>query len=505
MRRSLLAVATLSISGAHAQVVVSAESLRVMVPQGQESVEVLVLSTTTAEPVAYCLDFDAPLQRSPTSTVGSGCGTPGELVGSVDQGGIGFSWNPYAIAMVPNGRLFVAEFSGARRTYEVTAELQYVTRFFSPIETELAPSPVTVGITFNEDTGTLWWTNAEVQGFDVRRILLLEGTLDGAETGRRIEIPVPPTGPPPANTGYPRGASYDPATTLFYYVDVARGELWAIDTLGVVPQGYPQVLSAYPSASIGNTLDVFGGSLGGPAGVRIEVPSGAVVLDWERVVVTDRLGTDLGLETPLGAIYAQGWYPVGSTARSRLDPNGVMYATFSCCTGGPRGVAAIRPVPLSPTWLSLTDWSGTIPAGGSVQVPLTFRAGQRAPGEYRSTLVVEDISGLVLASVPLTMVVTPDTPAEPGPDRADASLIVAPNPVRGRANVTLELAADERVRLAVYDVLGREVLVLAEGPRSAGALDVVLDATGLRPGLYVLRAQFPDLGRTLSHRLTVAE
>jgi len=324
-------------------------------------------------------------------------------------------------------------------------------------------------------------------------------------TGRRIEIPVPQTGPPPVNTGYPKGASYDPATKRFYYVDVARREIWAIDTLGVVPPGYPVSLAAYPGASIGQTLETIGGGSGGPEGVRLEVSAGANLLDWERVVVTDPLGSNLGLETPLGAIYAQGWYPVGSTARSRLDPNGVMYVTFSCCTGGPDGVAAIRPVPLSPTWLSLTAWSGTIPAGGSVELALTFRAGARAPGEYRSTLVVEDTTGAVLTSVPLTLVVTPDTPAEPGPDRAGATLNVSPNPVRGRATVTLVLEQGGSVRLGVYDLLGREVLALIDGTRSAGAHDVVLDVVGLRPGLYLLRGHFPDRATTLAYRFTVAE
>src|SRR5690606_11181113 len=45
---------------------------------------------------------------------------------------------------------------------------------------------------------------------------------------------------------------------------------------------------------------------------------------------------------------------------------------------------------------------------------------------------------------------------------------VYPNPFRARATVTYALPAHGRVRVAVYDVLGREVAVLAEGMQQAG-------------------------------------
>jgi len=492
MRAILVVIAAFTVArGSDGQVVTSPESLRVVVAQGQEATNILLLQGA-GEAVPYCLDVNTPTQRWPAPSLGVGCGEPGELLAWADESSIGFGWDPYAVTMTPDGRVFVAEFVGARRTYELTTDLLYVSRFQSPVVAELA-IPFTVGVTYNEDIGTLWWTNAEVDGFDVRRILLLEGTLEGVATGRRIEIPVPPTGPPPTNSGYPKGASYDPATKRYYYLDVARREIWAVDTLGTAVPGYPVMLSAYPSQYIGQTVEAIGGETGAAADVRLEIPAGVVGLDWEHVVVTDPLGTNLALETPFVGIYNQGWYPVGSTARSRLDPNGVMYATF---TGGgpgePDGVAAIQPVPLSPTWLTLSDWSGTIPPGGSTQVMLTFRAGQREPGEYRTTLVVEDTAGVVLASVPLTLVVEAGTPAEPGPDEADVVLAVSPNPVAGAGAVTVTLARPAAdVRIGVLDVLGREVAVLGQGPLPAGATRFTLAAGALPGGVYVVRVDRP--------------
>ena len=63
---------------------------------------------------------------------------------------------------------------------------------------------------------------------------------------------------------------------------------------------------------------------------------------------------------------------------------------------------------------------------------------------------------------------------------------VAPNPTRGSATVTWTLADAGEARVAVYDLLGREVAVLADGPLAAGAHRAEVPA-GLAPGVYVVR------------------
>ena len=67
------------------------------------------------------------------------------------------------------------------------------------------------------------------------------------------------------------------------------------------------------------------------------------------------------------------------------------------------------------------------------------------------------------------------------------ALAVGPNPVRGSAAVTFRLDADGPARVAVYDVLGREVAVLARGTFQAGAHRAPLDAATLPAGTYVVR------------------
>ncbi len=61
-----------------------------------------------------------------------------------------------------------------------------------------------------------------------------------------------------------------------------------------------------------------------------------------------------------------------------------------------------------------------------------------------------------------------------------------PNPVRSRATVRFTTAAAGTVRLTLVDVLGRQVAVLAQGERAAGAHEATLDAGRLASGVYLL-------------------
>ncbi len=72
-----------------------------------------------------------------------------------------------------------------------------------------------------------------------------------------------------------------------------------------------------------------------------------------------------------------------------------------------------------------------------------------------------------------------------------------PNPASGRATVAYELAEAGPVRVAVYDALGREVTVVADGPRRRAGTHVALDASRLPAGVYVVRM---TAGAFVGHR-----
>lgn len=76
-----------------------------------------------------------------------------------------------------------------------------------------------------------------------------------------------------------------------------------------------------------------------------------------------------------------------------------------------------------------------------------------------------------------------------------------PNPFADRTTLDYVLPTAQEVRVVAYDVLGREVAVLAEGIQSAGEHEVTFDAAGLPSGLYVVRL---TAGKTtLTRRVTV--
>ena len=92
--------------------------------------------------------------------------------------------------------------------------------------------------------------------------------------------------------------------------------------------------------------------------------------------------------------------------------------------------------------------------------------------------------------------------AEPGAT-SGLSLSAIPNPVGTRGGtVRVVLPQTGPVRLSVVDALGREVAVLLDGVRPAGAHEVPLDTSGLTAGVYVVRLVAG--GSVASTRLIVA-
>jgi hypothetical protein len=232
---------------------------------------------------------------------------------------------------------------------------------------------------------------------------------------------------------------------------------------------------------------------------------------YDRIAVVDRWGNSEGeeLETPVPPLLFEG-NGAGVRAnplRSRVDPNGVMY--FSFVNFEAEGVVGVRPHPLPPSWLVVDSdagpeaaWDGTLAPGESREVTLTFRAGTRAVGDYTSALQALDAATGEAVEVPLVLTVTQGTDAEDETAAPEpSSLSVYPNPTSASAIVALTLETASDMRVSVYDVLGRRVATLAEGPLAAGAHRFALDAQALPSGVYVVRAKAGDV--VLSERITV--
>ncbi|WP_412061819.1 choice-of-anchor D domain-containing protein [Rubrivirga sp. IMCC45206] len=93
------------------------------------------------------------------------------------------------------------------------------------------------------------------------------------------------------------------------------------------------------------------------------------------------------------------------------------------------------------------------------------------------------------------------TDAAEGPVAVDALLAPSPNPVRGASRVAFTTATPGRVRLAVYDALGRRVRDLVDADRPAGPGEILVEAGVLPAGVYMVRMESP--GFVASRALTV--
>ena len=71
-----------------------------------------------------------------------------------------------------------------------------------------------------------------------------------------------------------------------------------------------------------------------------------------------------------------------------------------------------------------------------------------------------------------------------------------PNPFNPATQIAFALPQAGPVRLAVYDVLGREVAVLVDEHLSAGTHEATFEATGLPSGVYLYRLEAHSFTRT---------
>jgi photosystem II stability/assembly factor-like uncharacterized protein len=71
-----------------------------------------------------------------------------------------------------------------------------------------------------------------------------------------------------------------------------------------------------------------------------------------------------------------------------------------------------------------------------------------------------------------------------------------PNPFNPSTTIRFELPKASDIRLSVYDILGREVIVLANERKAAGVHEVRLDGSGLASGMYLCRLRAGDFTAT---------
>ncbi len=128
-----------------------------------------------------------------------------------------------------------------------------------------------------------------------------------------------------------------------------------------------------------------------------------------------------------------------------------------------------------------------IAAGATETVLFAFVAGENEADLFANALLAHDAVAVAAEET------TPE-----GTFLLDAAY---PNPFAARTTVGFTLPVAQDVRLVVYDVLGREVAVLVDGVRQAGAQAVAFEAAGLPSGTYLVRLEAGSVW--LTQRLTL--
>jgi hypothetical protein len=152
-----------------------------------------------------------------------------------------------------------------------------------------------------------------------------------------------------------------------------------------------------------------------------------------------------------------------------------------------------------PSWLRLTLTADPVPDdfpwAGSEHVP------GPQPGVPGGTFAGGETEDYPVAIVSSTAVAST-------PSALDGLAPIAPNPARGPSRVQFGLPERGPARLAVYDLAGRQVRLLADGFRAAGPHDVTWDGRDddgapVRPGVYFVHLTWA--GRSQSRALVRLE
>lgn len=143
--------------------------------------------------------------------------------------------------------------------------------------------------------------------------------------------------------------------------------------------------------------------------------------------------------------------------------------------------------PANPVEVDRYDTTPDSDAGGFFG---TWGAYPYSPNGY---VYASDFDG-TLTVLRMTGGATAQEPSAP----ATATLAEAyPNPFRREATVRFDLAAPGPVRATLYDVLGREVALVAAGDYTAGSHTLRVDGRTLPPGAYFLRLEGAGATQTL--------
>lgn len=212
------------------------------------------------------------------------------------------------------------------------------------------------------------------------------------------------------------------------------------------------------------------------------------LLDVNDNVREDVDPTTSGSQTPVGAFgtFSDGVIPVElASFTAHTDARAAVLSWQTASETNNAGFEVQRR-PAGPNgdpgpWTRL----GFVPSkaeGGTSAEPLSyrFRTDGLDVGTHAFRLVQTDLDGSTTPSDPVEVHV--------GLDAAVVLSELSPNPLRGRGTVTVAVREAQAVTASLYDVMGRRVRVLHDGPLAGQTTHrLAVEASGLPSGIYFVR------------------
>jgi V8-like Glu-specific endopeptidase len=180
-----------------------------------------------------------------------------------------------------------------------------------------------------------------------------------------------------------------------------------------------------------------------------------------------------------------GWVAITGPSARTLGPRTVTLAPGASIT---RTLTAVIPASFLPGFYTHTCHAGDFPSSTASNAFFFTKSATLTtrPGE-----TISDAEAFSLEAPAAAATVAPAASLEGA----------TPNPFSGTTTIRYALPEAQAVRLAVYDLLGREVAVLTDGYAEAGTHEATFDASALGAGVYVYRLDAGAYSET--RRLTV--
>lgn len=157
-------------------------------------------------------------------------------------------------------------------------------------------------------------------------------------------------------------------------------------------------------------------------------------------------------------------------------------------------------------WLTVTNQSGIVEPGNTVNVQLNFSTIGVDAGVYNANLIYRSNEALLPEyQIPITLDVANVVSNEEETDKALNFRLNQnyPNPFNPSTSISFRIPKAGPVSLKVFNLLGQEVATLVDQRMVAGEYNVEFDASGLSSGLYIYRLKTE--GAELSRKMMLVK